>query len=179
MIKSKELLLGCGGKEYPEIRIGEYPLEEREFIRLDNNIRHAPDVLFDLNDLRGCNLPFPDNTFDVIHAYEVLEHLASQGDYHFFFREFEEYWRILKPDGIFVGSVPAPGSPWVWGDPSHTRQIVKENFTFLSQEEYRNQVGISPMSDFRYMYSADFAIGQTLERNDLLFFMLQAKKGTP
>jgi len=172
----KELILGCGGKYIPDILMGSAPLPERHFIRLDNNADHNPDIIFDLNDLRGIPLPFEDNSFDYIHAYEVLEHLSSQGNYHFFFKEFTEYHRILKPGGCFIGSVPAPGSPWVWGDPSHTRHLPPEVFTFLSQKEYDKQVGKTAMSDFRYLYKADFDLYAIEEKDGFLYFILKAVK---
>jgi hypothetical protein len=62
---------------------------------------------------------------------------------------------MLKPDGLFFATCPAASSPWAWGDPSHTRIIGPECLVFLSQPNYA-QVGISPMSDFRFVYRADF-----------------------
>ena len=126
-----------------------------DLVTLDNNPDHNPDVV---HDLRVHPLPFDGNSFDEIHAYEVLEHLAQQGDYKFFFAEWSEYWRILKPDGLFVGSVPRPDSEWALGDPSHTRIVHPLWFTFLSQEEYKKQVGITSLSDFRYLYQADLRL---------------------
>jgi hypothetical protein len=54
--------------------------------------------------------------------------------------------------------------------------IQKENFIFLDQEEYTRQVGVSPMSDFRYLYRADFSIRGVREENDILKFVLMAVK---
>lgn len=148
----KELLMGCGSRTAKDLALdGNHTFEN--VVRLDINSDHKPDVI---HDLRVHPLPFSDNEFDEIHAYEVLEHLAVQGDYEFFFQEFMEYARILKPGGIFFGSCPSMGSAWVWGDPSHKRVIQPESFVFLSQAEYKKQVGVTAMSDFRYLYKADF-----------------------
>jgi predicted SAM-dependent methyltransferase len=147
----RELLIGCGSRTSKDLSVtGVHTFEN--VVRLDNNADHNPDVLWDL---RKHPLPFIDNEFDEIHAYEVLEHLATQGDYEFFFREFTEYARILKTNGLFFASVPA--GKWVWGDPSHKRCIQKETLIFLNQDEYK-QVGQTAMSDFRYLYKANFRL---------------------
>src|SRR5690606_26663551 len=114
------------------------------------NKDHNPDIVWDLT---VHPLPFNDEEFDEIHAYEVLEHLANQGDYEFFFKEFTEYWRILKPKGRFFASVPV--GVWTWGDPSHKRVIQPETLIFLDQDQYA-QVGTTSMSDFRYLYKVSF-----------------------
>lgn len=169
----KELLLGCGSRTVKDFDLGPVVTPFENVVRLDINADHNPDVI---HDLRFHPLPFIDNEFDEIHAYEVLEHLANQGDYEFFFKEFSEYARILKPGGKFFASCPMVGSPWVWGDPSHKRTIQKESLVFLSQAEYKAQVGITPMSDFRYIYKADFKCLGIQETLDRFFFLLEVIK---
>lgn len=168
----KELLIGCGSRTIKDLALdGQHDFDN--VVRLDINGDHKPDVI---HDLRVHPLPFIDNEFDEIHAYEVLEHLAYQGDYEFFFKEFSEYARILKPGGVFFASVPAYGSPWVWGDPSHKRTIQQESLVFLSQEEYKKQVGVTPMSDFRYIYKADFKPILLQKTEHRFFFALEVIK---
>lgn len=147
--------------------------EWSELVTLDINPAHEPDVVHDLQDIP---LPFPDERFDEIHAYEVLEHVGSQGDYRFFFAQFADLWRLLKPNGYLCGSAPSTTSPWLWGDPSHTRVIARESFTFLDQSEYAKQVGKTPLSDFRYLYKADFALVFERMTEHRYFFALQAIK---
>lgn len=142
-------------------------------VTLDYEARHNPDVLWNLNDPNP--LPFPDDSADEIHAYEVLEHCGTQGDYRFFFNQFSDFWRVLKPGGALFGTVPKPNSPWAWGDPSHTRVIPKESFVFLHQPSYA-QVGKTPMSDFRSIYKADFNIASLQENEHLTLFTLVAVK---
>lgn len=167
-----ELILGAGSTTEKRITI---PGEEafRNPTTLDINPTHNPDVLHDLN---LHPLPFDDNSFDEIHAYEVLEHLSFQGDYEFFFAEFTEYHRILKPEGKMFITLPAWNSPWAWGDPSHTRVLPPEVFTFLVQQAYADQVGITAMSDFRHIYKADFGILHATMEDGITYIVLQGKK---
>ena len=147
-----ELLIGCGS-----IRIKKLAYDGRadwaELVTLDMNRDHAPDVVHDLADLP---LPFADGIFDEIHAYDVLEHVGAQGDWRFFFAQWADFWRLLKPDGLFFGVSPHPTSPWAWADPGHTRLICPESFVFLSQAQYAAQVGVTPMTDYRFCYGGDF-----------------------
>lgn len=147
--------------------------EWEKLVTLDNVASHHPDVIWDLNEYPW---PFPDDEFDEVHAYEVLEHLGQQGDAPSFFATFSEIWRILRPRGKLMATCPAPGSPWVWGDPSHTRQISPQSLVFLSQKAYEEQVGVTPMSDFRSIYSADFEVVWQDVRADTFGFVLRALK---
>ena len=170
----RELLMGCGSRREKFLFEG----DNRDFhhlTTLDINTSHHPDVVHDLN---VHPLPFLDHAFDEIHAYDVLEHLGSQGDYAFFFSEFSEYWRILKPNGRFFATVPATRSAWVWGDPSHTRYFAPPWLLFLSQRAYDEQIGQTSMSDFRYLYKADFVTEYTTTMNngETFAFVLRAVK---
>ena len=127
---------------------------------LDNNPKCKPDVLCDLRirgriygppeNARSLETAFPEgNTFDEIHAYEVLEHVGHQGDFNSFFFQFGHFWRMLKPNGYFCATVPDHKSPWAWGDPGHTRIINRGTLVFLDQDEYARQLGKTSMSDYR------------------------------
>ena len=168
----KELLIGCGGMRDKRVYTADRAQWEG-LVTLDINPDHNPDVVWDLMDMP---LPFEDNTFDEIHAYEVLEHTGAQGDYKFFFKQWSEFWRILKPNGAFFATCPQVGTAWALGDPSHTRVVQKENLVFLSQEQYAVQVGKTPMSDFRYLYKADFEPAGVQEVDGIFKFALTAIK---
>lgn len=129
-----------------------------------------------MRDLNKFPYPFEDNLFDEVHAYEVLEHLGHQGDYEAFFAQFSEFWRILKPNGVFVASVPSMHSDWVWGDPGHTRLITQGTIVFLSQKQYAAQVGITPATDYRNIYKGDFEAIELKDDGETFWFVLKAVK---
>lgn len=168
-----ELLLGCGSSKVKKLVMGGRS-EWSALTTLDYNKDHNPDIVHDLND---PHLPFfANDSFEEIHVYEVLEHVGTQGDYKFFFAQFEEFWRILKPDGYLIGTVPLPESVWAYGDPSHTRILPMQSFVFLSQAEYAKQIGKTAMSDFRHIYKADFEAVHLFKEDDVLQFVLKAIK---
>ena len=168
----KELIIGCGQRLHKDIETNGNKKFDNP-VTLDINPDCKPDVLWDLEKLP---LPFKDNEFDEIHAYEVLEHTGQQGDHKFFFDQFTEFWRILKPGGLLCATTPKWDSTGAWGDPSHKRIINDMTLVFLSQYEYRKQVGMTPMTDFRYMYKADFDIIYIDKTESSLAFVLKAVK---
>jgi SAM-dependent methyltransferase len=168
-----ELLIGCGNQRKKCITFPAIPSDWIELVTLDHDPSCNPHVVHDLNSLP---YPFMDNVFDEIHAFEVLEHCGSQGDWRFFFDQFSEFHRILKPGGWFCATVPMWDSLWAWGDPGHKRVINSGTLAFLSQQAYKEQVGKTAMADYRPWYSADFEIYSVTERADMFGFVLRAIK---
>lgn len=166
----RDLLLGCGHRREKLLRMPGDPEGFENLVTLDNNPDAKPDVLADA----ASALPFADGSFDSIHAYEVLEHLGDQGDYVTFFAQFSEFYRVLKPGGRLFATCPWWDSKWAWGDPSHRRVIQPETLVFLSQAEYERQAGVTPMSDFRNIYKADFrTISAHRTQGDTFAFVLE------
>ena len=151
-----ELLLGCGHSRVKQLFWKEKP-DWNNLVTLDFTQECNPDVVFDLNLVGLQELPFDNDTFDEIHAYNVLEHVGRQGDFRWFFEEFSEYWRVLKDKGDFFIVVPNHTSVWAWGDPGHTRILTKEVFSFLDQDMYK-QLGSSSTSDYRTFWKHNFKI---------------------
>lgn len=146
-----DLLIGCGNSRVRKMPLGRDEWED--LVTIDHDPNCGADILHDLDDTPW---PIEDNSFKEAHAYEVLEHLGQQGDYKAFFRHFGEIYRVLEPGGLLVATVPAYNDKWAWGDPSHTRIINHCSLVFLSQDEYKRQVGTNSMTDFRWLWKGDF-----------------------
>jgi SAM-dependent methyltransferase len=129
-----------------------------------------------LEEIDGGDLQLMANTFDEVHAYEVLEHLGRSGDYETYFAQFDEIWRVLKPGGFFCATVPSRFSIWAWGDPGHSRIINPASLIFLSRPHYQHAVGSGPSSDYRSVFSGDFDLVAQHDNEEIFSFVLQAVK---
>lgn len=56
----------------------------------------------------GLALPFADASFDIVSAFDVVEHLAPED------RALDEVHRVLRPGGLLLMAVPA--YQWAWTD---------------------------------------------------------------
>jgi SAM-dependent methyltransferase len=82
-------------------------------------------------------IPLADDSVDLIYAWHVLEHVGKQGESAAWFACWEEFYRVLKADGLVVLSSPYYDSIWAWSDPTHTRAISEHSFVFFDQRAYR------------------------------------------
>jgi len=168
-----EILLGCGSSRVKKLSLPGCE-EWSGLVTLDFADTHKPDIV---HDIAVLPLPFEDNCADGIYAFEVMEHVGQQGDWRFFFDQWSDIWRILKPGGVFFGTSPHWSSRWCWMDPGHTRAFGPEMMVFLSQPNYDAQVGITPMTDYRFVYKADFdLIHSVVCENGTYEYALQAVK---
>ncbi|MDA8716502.1 class I SAM-dependent methyltransferase [Alphaproteobacteria bacterium] len=65
----------------------------------------------------ACDLPFDDNTFDLVLATDVLEHIENDND------ALTEIHRVMKRNGVFLSTVPAFKKLWgLQDDISHHKR---------------------------------------------------------
>ncbi len=79
---------------------------EQAFYKTFRNLSHIDYTTTDLNsplaDVKAdiCNLPFEDNTYDIIFCNHVLEHIPNDQ------KAMEELYRVLKPGGMAILQIP-------------------------------------------------------------------------
>lgn len=81
----------------------------------------------------GVNLPYPDNTFDIVYSRQVFEHVRHPEAL------LREIRRVLKPGGVFVGSVSQL-------EPFHSYSYW--NFTYYGFAVLAHDAGLS-LVEFR------------------------------
>lgn len=136
---SKVLVLGSGRDLTQRIAIEPskegVPFSENfdEVVTLDE--RGEPTIKGNFLDAR-----LEPDSFDEIHAYEVLhiisdEYERVQKDTRFF-TIWGKLWRILKPGGLVVGTVPHWNSKWVYATPAEVTVYTPELLWYLDREKY-------------------------------------------
>jgi SAM-dependent methyltransferase len=174
----RTLLLGCG---YQRRRLlGENPAEDADalpwkgLVTVDIDPACNPDFVCDLN---LTPWRFKDNSFDEIHAYEVLEYIGKQGNVHTFFDTFNEIYRILKPNGLLFATTASKFNNWLWADPGRRRAILPESLTFLDRKRWNKvaKTGHS-ISDYRAFSHCDYEILAADDNHVFNIFCLQAIK---
>lgn len=83
-------------------------------------------------------IPFPDEYFESISAYDFIEHIPrnihnfNTEKTHFpFIFLMNEIFRTLKPNGIFYAVTPAYPHPKAFTDPTHINFITDETHTYF------------------------------------------------
>ncbi len=66
-------------------------------------------------------------------------------------------------------------SPWAWGDPGHTRVILKESLIFLDQDQYK-QIGQTSLTDYRPWWKGNLETLTYQEGEHQFGFVLRAVK---
>jgi SAM-dependent methyltransferase len=89
-------------------------------------------------------IPFPDNHFDSLSAYDFLEHIprvtvdhSSKLTFFPFVNLMNEVWRVLKPDGKFYAVFPAFPHGLAFSDPTHVN--------IMTSKSHRYFTGLAPL----------------------------------
>ena len=115
MVNKKILDIGCGNHKIPKS------------IGLDSVNIPGVDIVHDLNEIP---YPFKDNSFDVIYANQVLEHLDAPLD-----KIMEELCRICKEGGKIKITVPHALNVSAFGDPTHKKFFTYFTFDYFGGNE--------------------------------------------
>jgi SAM-dependent methyltransferase len=102
------ILAGAGAKSVVGIDRAEHVIE------FASRQAHTP-ATFRVADL--LDLPFPDNTFDVVICFEAIEHVATPE------RALDELRRVLEPNGVLAVSSPNRGV-YLGGNPHHHHEFT-------------------------------------------------------
>ena len=116
--------LGCGLNP-------QNPFRAEQVYGID--IRDNPSKYIKCADLTVEPIPFEDNAFDFITAFDIIEHIPKviyAPNRRFPFVELmNEVWRTLKPNGYFLSHTPVYPYSAIFGDPTHISVVTHETFT--------------------------------------------------
>lgn len=131
---TRHLDLGCGDRP-------RNPYACLEVFGVDLRTQHRPNGC----EIRAANLaiepiPFPDNFFDSLSAYDFLEHIPrvlttadSRGTRFPFVELLNDIHRVLKPNGRFYASTPFFPAHQVFGDPTHVNFITQDTHEYFTR----------------------------------------------
>lgn len=99
----------------------------------------------------GTKLPFEKKKYDLVCAFDVLEHIAGEG------AALKEWTRVLKDDGAIIITVPA--YQWLWTDHDvslhHVRRYTKKRLVKAAR-----QAGLKPAKkSYAIVFSLPLVVG--------------------
>jgi SAM-dependent methyltransferase len=113
----KVLDVGCGTLAYAG-------KDSENVISIDFRPEVHPTVVHNLNEFPW---PFANDTFDIIYASHIMEHLKDN------IKFMEELYRISKPQAEVIIRVPHYSGRSAWGDPTHIRAYSYNQFYFYEK----------------------------------------------
>lgn len=159
-MSTKTLDMGCGTTP-------RNPFNAEEMFGVDivaglgPNIRQA--------DLAIEPIPFDDNSFDFVTAYDFIEHIPrviyAPQRRNSFVEFMNEVWRVLKVGGYFLSSTPVYPHPFAFMDPTHVNVIT--DLTFRAYFDNVNRWAAM------YGFKGAFVVVENEVRNSHLHCLLQ------
>ena len=128
----RHLDLGCGA-------VARNPYRKPEVFGVDSRpLPAAPGVTVKCANLSLEPIPFPDDHFGSVSAFDFLEHVprvlvSSDGTTTFFpfVRLMSEVWRVLAPGGLFYALTPTYPHRTAFQDPTHVNFITVETHEYF------------------------------------------------
>lgn len=145
MNTKKHLDLGCGANP-------RNPYKANDLYGIDILERHKSDVVnftYKSANVVLEKIPFEDNYFDSVSAYDFLEHIPRliyvEGKTIFpFINLMNEIFRVLKPNGLLYSITPVYPKESVFVDPTHVNFITKNTHKyFTSPHNWASMYGFS------------------------------------
>jgi SAM-dependent methyltransferase len=131
-MSTKTLDLGCGLKP-------RNPFNADELFGID--IRPNENQNIKVTDLAIEAIPFPENHFDYVSAYDFIEHIPRviyNPSRRFCFIELmNEIYRVLKIGGTFASFTPAFPKEAAFVDPTHVNIITENTFPLYFDNKNR------------------------------------------
>ena len=135
MSSSRHLDLGCG-------QLPRNPYLQDEVFGIDSRELHSdsPKVHLVQANLITQPIPFPDDFFDSVSAYDFLEHIprilvdpAGQSVFPFI-RLMDEIWRVTRHGGALFALTPCYPAPEAFQDPTHVNIMTDRTHEYFSGE---------------------------------------------
>ena len=130
-INRKSLDLGCNDSP-------RNPYNFEELYGIDLNPIQSDHFIYTQANLALEPIPFGDNLFDCVSAFDFIEHIPRQllsldtGRSRLPLIELmNEIWRVLKPGGIFYAATPFYPSPAAFQDPTHVNFITSDTHNYF------------------------------------------------
>jgi SAM-dependent methyltransferase len=145
---TRHLDLGCGG-------VPRNPYQRDRLYGVDLAVA-APNEQFKAANLALHPIPFADNFFDSVSAYDFLEHVPrimptadGRSTRAPFIELMNEIWRVLQPGGLFYGQTPGYPHQAAFQDPTHVNFITHDTHHYFARPQLTARM---------YGYIGDFEV---------------------
>lgn len=116
----------------------------------DEAIKFMKDAGYKVKKVKDHTLPYKDNSFDVVVAFDVLEHIEKHDE------ALKEWTRVLKKGGAILFTVPA--YQWLWSDHDtslhHYRRYTKSMIRHILPND-----GYIKRSSYSIVFSLPLVVG--------------------